>query len=137
MKNKKKKIILFLIWVLAGLLAYFGYNIYTEIVPFNPMATKVNERFGLMLIVVAILMVIFSHWIVSKLMRFATAILVILAILLEPILHYFGIPHTEGLWIPYLAEGAVLSALIAYWKNIKMKIDDFLENLKENSQRQE
>lgn len=138
MKNfKKQKPIELLIIIIAMAVGYLGYSIYTEIVPMDSVATKFNKRLGMAIIVIAYAILAFRHWIVKKIMRFATVILVALAIILEPILHYFGIPHTEGLWIPLLEGGAVLGVLVNYWKNIKMKIDEWFRKLMKNSRRQE
>lgn len=76
--------------------------------------------------IVACLLFVLRHWLAKKLTRFFLATAMVFALLAEPILHWCGIPHPEGLWLPYLEGGAVIATLARYWQQIKSAVEHWL-----------
>lgn len=83
----------------------------------------------------AVMVFLLRHWLIRKLARLFLVVSVVLALMLEPLLHWWGIPHPEGLWLPALEGGAVVSAIATYWQRVKAGIEHWIERISVRARR--
>lgn len=119
-------IVVCLLWVSADILTRNRQMAFGRIASHESAKDLLGIAFTMLAVTISWL----RHWLVAKIVRFTTAILIALAIMLEPVLHAFGIPHPEGLWLPLLEGGAVVTALANYWNRIKAWLDLWFRKLR-------
>ncbi len=123
---KKNFFVQFILAVFVVVLLGLGLHVFD-----SPNSNhEAPHNLGVGLIGMAVVILWFHHWFAAKLLRFSTIILVVIAFMAEPLLHVFGIPHPEGLWLPLLEGGAVVSALANYWNRIRATLDSWFRKLR-------